>query len=56
MKARKSLSHSLLIADLYKLLKFPFKPHDIKKRIESLIERQYLARDKDDNSLYHYLA
>ena len=29
---------------------------DIKKRIESLIERDYLERDKDDNASYNYLA
>ena len=28
----------------------------IKKRIESLIEREYLARDKDDRRLYTYQA
>lgn len=28
----------------------------IKKRIESLIEREFLARDKDDARLYNYLA
>ncbi len=28
----------------------------IKKRIESLIEREYLARDKDDARIYNYLA
>lgn len=29
---------------------------DVKKRIESLIERDYLERDEDDNSSYNYLA
>jgi cullin 4 len=29
---------------------------DIKMRIESLIEREYLERDKDDSSSYQYLA
>jgi hypothetical protein len=33
-----------------------FTSQFIKKRIESLIEREYLARDKDDARLYHYLA
>ena len=28
----------------------------IKKRIESLIEREYLQRDRDDSRLYRYLA
>ena len=28
----------------------------IKKRIEDLIEREYLERDKDNANLYRYLA
>lgn len=31
-------------------------PGDIKKAVESLIEREYLERDKDDKKLYTYLA
>ena len=29
---------------------------DIKKRLESLIERDYLERDAADSSMYTYLA
>ena len=36
-------------------LKFPAKPVDLKKRIESLIEREYLERDANP-SIYNYLA
>ena len=28
----------------------------IKKRIEDLIDREYLERDKDNSNLYRYLA
>ena len=56
MKSRKTLPHSTLISELMVQLKFPARPTDLKKRIESLIEREYLARDKDDSSLYIYLA
>lgn len=56
MKARKTLSHTLLISELFKQLKFPVTPADLKKRIESLIEREYLERDKDSPSTYIYLA
>jgi len=56
MKTRKSLSHQLLISELYQQLKFPLKATDIKKRIESLIERDYMERDKDSTNLYHYVA
>jgi len=54
MKARKVLSHSLLISELFQQLKFPLKPPDLKKRIESLIDREYLERES--NSSYRYLA
>ena len=39
MKMRKALSHTLLINELYTQLRFPVKPPDLKKRIESLIDR-----------------
>uniref|UniRef100_A0A452VDQ0 Cullin-4 n=1 Tax=Ursus maritimus TaxID=29073 RepID=A0A452VDQ0_URSMA len=38
MKMRKTLSHNLLVSEVYNQLKFPVKPADLKKRIESLIE------------------
>jgi cullin-4 len=56
MKTRKSLSHAQLVAELYKQLRFPCKPADIKKRIESLIEREYLERDAQNHQQYNYLA
>ncbi|RWS29109.1 cullin-4A-like protein [Leptotrombidium deliense] len=56
MKTRKSLTHNLLLTELYDQLKFPVKPTDLKKRIESLIERDYLERDKDNTNQYHYVA
>eukprot|EP00850_Spirogloea_muscicola_P022668 SM000306S11741 [mRNA] locus=s306:78886:84466:+ [translate_table: standard] len=37
-------------------LKFPIKPADLKKRIESLIDREYLERDKANAQIYQYLA
>ena len=82
MKARKTLTHSLLISELciprttpnqrcpvsifcpqtgcfrvsYVQLKFPLKSSDIKKRIESLIDREYIERDPATASVYKYLA
>ncbi|XP_054712277.1 cullin-4A-like [Uloborus diversus] len=56
MKMRKSLSHNLLITELYDQLKFPVKPTELKKRVESLIDRDYLQRDKDNTNQYHYVA
>nr|GEU36604.1 cullin-4-like [Tanacetum cinerariifolium] len=56
MKTRKTLSHTLLITELFQQLKFPIKPVDLKKRIESLIDREYLERDKSNPQIYNYLA
>ncbi|CAG9137007.1 unnamed protein product [Plutella xylostella] len=56
MKMRKQLSHNLLISELYNQLKFPVKPADLKKRIESLIDRDYMERDKDNPNQYNYVA
>ncbi|CAK4782840.1 unnamed protein product [Aphanomyces euteiches] len=56
MKARKQLSHALLMSELFIQLKFPAKPVDIKRRIESLIDREYLERDKTNAQVYNYLA
>ncbi|KAK4775432.1 hypothetical protein SAY87_023393 [Trapa incisa] len=56
MKTRKVLSHTLLITELFQQLKFPIKPADLKKRIESLIDREYLERDKNNSQIYNYLA
>uniref|UniRef100_H2ZFM0 Cullin-4 n=2 Tax=Ciona savignyi TaxID=51511 RepID=H2ZFM0_CIOSA len=56
MKTRKTLTHQLLLTELYEQLKFPLKATDIKKRIESLIERDYMERDKENTTQYHYMA
>ncbi|XP_061430926.1 cullin-4A-like isoform X1 [Lethenteron reissneri] len=56
MKMRKTLSHNLLVTELYNQLKFPVKPADLKKRIESLIDRDYMERDKENANQYHYVA
>jgi cullin-4 len=55
MKTRRTLPHSQLLAEIYTQIKFPVKPADIKKQIESLIDREYLARD-DKGQAYNYLA
>ncbi|KAJ7319769.1 hypothetical protein JRQ81_019280 [Phrynocephalus forsythii] len=56
MKMRKTLGHNLLVSELYNQLTFPVKPGDLKKRIESLIDREYMERDKDNPNQYHYVA
>eukprot|EP01111_Echinosteliopsis_oligospora_P008697 TRINITY_DN2462_c0_g1_i1.p1 TRINITY_DN2462_c0_g1~~TRINITY_DN2462_c0_g1_i1.p1 ORF type:complete len:745 (-),score=221.56 TRINITY_DN2462_c0_g1_i1:110-2344(-) len=58
MKARKSMEHANLIAEVTRQLSARFMPNPIiiKKRVESLIEREYLERSKADRKLYNYLA
>jgi cullin-4 len=59
MKARKTLTHQQLMAELLHQLRFPCKGSEIKKRIESLLDREYLEREtgaSDTNSTYKYLA
>lgn len=56
MKARKTIEHRMLIGEVLAQLKFPAASGDIKKRIESLIEREYIERVEGGVSKYKYLA
>jgi cullin 1 len=57
MKARKTLLHQQLVAEVLAQLAF-FRPNPkvIKRRIEALIDREYLERDPDTPNTYKYLA
>jgi hypothetical protein len=56
MKARKTIDHRDLMGEVMTQLKFPSSSADIKKRIESLIEREYMERVEGNRSRYNYLA
>lgn len=58
MKSRKILSHQQLVTECVEQLSRLFKPDfkAIKKRIEDLISRDYLERDKENPNLYRYVA
>lgn len=58
MKARKKLTHNTLIMEVTEQLRSRFMPSPvlIKKRIECLIEREYLARTPEDRNTYNYVA
>jgi len=57
MKSRKQMKMTDLRLDVITIMQ-TFKPDDalIKKRIESLIERQYIERDKADAAMLIYKA
>lgn len=57
MKARKIMQHQQLISEVLSQLAF-FKPNPrvIKKRIEALIDREYLERNAENSNVYKYLA
>lgn len=56
MKIRKAIQHSQLMSELFDILQFPVKPSDLKKRIESLIDRDYMERDREISNQYNYMA
>ncbi|CAI9109047.1 OLC1v1008784C1 [Oldenlandia corymbosa var. corymbosa] len=58
MKARKVLGYQQLVGECVEQLSKMFKPDvkAIKKRIEDLITRDYLERDKENPNLFMYLA
>ena len=57
MKARKELRHDQLIHQVIKQLSVHFLPTSrfLEERISDLIEREYLARDKKDPTVYLYI-
>jgi cullin 1 len=57
MKARKTLQHQQLVAEVLTQLSF-FKPDPklVKRRIEALIDREYLEREPNAQNVYRYLA
>ncbi|CAI0379172.1 unnamed protein product [Linum tenue] len=58
MKSRKVLGHQQLVSECVEQLSRMFKPDikAIKKRMEDLIARDYLERDKENANLFRYLA
>lgn len=58
MKSRKKMHFTELIEETAKQLQHRFMPHpqDVKKRVEVLVEREFIARDPNDRQMYHYAA
>jgi cullin 3 len=58
MKAYKRMPHNILVAEVTEQLNSRFLPSPviIKKQIEELIEREYLAMTPEDRKVYTYVA
>jgi cullin 3 len=58
MKTRKHMEHNALVAEVARMVSTRFIPDvgSIKKRIEHLIDRDYLERAAENANLYTYLA
>ncbi|KNC49033.1 Cullin-2 [Thecamonas trahens ATCC 50062] len=58
MKARKKMAHSVLVGEVCEIAAARFKPRValIKKAIEQLIDKGYLARVQGEKGMYEYLA
>lgn len=56
MMSRGTMRHALLVAEVISRLQARFIPTAarIKKRIEALIEQEYLRRDVNNHAIYHY--
>lgn len=58
MKARRALDYNSIITEVGRHMSGRFVPvaTDIKKRLESLIERDFIERDPSDRTLYRYIT
>ncbi|KAI7692871.1 Cullin-4A [Sarcoptes scabiei] len=56
MKTRKSLQFNVLMSEIYSQLKFPASTTEVKKRIDSLVDRDYLFKDKTNPNILNYIA
>lgn len=58
MKSRRQLDHQALVAEVVSVLSKNFLPSPdmVKRRIEHLIEREFLERSEETRNVYNYLA
>ena len=58
MKSRLSMAHNELVAEVTRQVQSRFftTPQEIKKRIENLMNREYLKRSKDNEKIYNYVS
>ncbi|RYG56094.1 hypothetical protein EON66_03730 [archaeon] len=58
MKSRKHIEHNALVAEVIRMVsaRFTPTPADIKRRIEHLMDRDYIERAADNHNMYSYVA
>jgi len=56
MKHRKTMTRTDLTKEVIELLTFPAVAADIDPRIEAMITRNFVSRDKSDPQTLHYVA
>lgn len=56
MKSRRVLEFKELLKEVFINLRFDVSTVDVKKRIDTLIEREFIRRDDDNKNLFHYIA
>jgi cullin 3 len=58
VQARRVLDYNSIVTEVTQHMSGRFQPLplDIKKRIESLIERDFLERDEADRTTYRYIS
>ncbi|XP_049823885.1 cullin-4B-like [Aethina tumida] len=56
MKKNITINHNDLLSELFEALGVPVKAVEMKKRVELLIERDYMQRDQDNPEKYIYVA
>lgn len=58
MKGAKKLGHEELLNNVIKAVEksFQAQPRFFKKRVEQMIEQDYIRRDDNDSNVYHYVA
>ena len=56
MKTHGTIEFRKLTTEVFEQLRFPIESSDLKKRIESLMEREYIKRDDEQSDKYQYIA
>ena len=56
MKSRRVFEFKELLKEVFINLRFDVSTMDVKKRIDTLIDREFIRRDEDSKDLFHYIA